>query len=100
MNNEEIARFKARAALFPNYIVVRYSVHYVNDYDRSKGVNGHWFEYPLSPVLGARLIDLVPPDTDLRTLPPPKWEDLVAAFPSHIAEHPALWEDLKARCRP
>lgn len=100
MTEEEIARFAARAALFPDYIAVRYSAHYVDDFDENEGVGGRWFKYPLKLVLGSRLVDLVPPDTDLRTLPPPKWEDLVAAYPSHIAERPALWEALKARCRP
>lgn len=100
MTEEEIARFAARAALFPNYIAVRYSAHYVNDYDKNEGIDGRWLEYPLKFVLRSRLVDLVPPGTDFRTIPPPKWKDLVAAFPAHIAENPALWEALKAKCRP
>lgn len=100
MNIADQLRFRARVKLFPDHTIVRYAPFYLEDAAGNLTVDGRWQEASLSSALNGSIIDLVPPGTDLESLPHPRWSLIAAAFHPYIEESSAAWEALKAKAPP
>lgn len=100
MNIADQLRFRARVQLFPNYMIVRYGPFYLEDAAGNLVVDGRWQESSFSLALIDQISDLVPPGTDLESLPHPRWSLIAAAFHPYIEGSSAAWEALKAKAPP